>query len=364
MKVLLVGNYPGDRQPSMDRFCRTLASGLKAEGIEVGVVRPAVVLGGYCKAARVNKWLRYIDKFVLFRLALRRAVAAHKPSVVHILDQGNAMWAAWLRRPTSPTGPTRPTAITCHDLLAIRAALGEIPAHRPAWTGRFFQRLILRGLRSAGALACVSPATQRDAARLIGKSALIPNGIEGFWHPAESAPRPPFVLHVGGDQWYKNRPGVVRLFIELREKTMHTLKLVMVGPDLDAALAAELNQAGLKEEATVLKDISDEELRALYSTARLMLFPSLEEGFGWPILEAQACGCPVVTTDKEPMRTTGGGAAVYAREGEWAAAVARVLEMDDAARAALAAAGRENALRHTVSRMAHEYIEFYSSLVA
>ena len=359
MKVLLLANYPGDCQPSMERFCRMLSSGLNAEGIEVEVVRPGVILGRFFKSAPLNKWLRYIDKFLLFRSRLRRARATCNPSVVHILDQGNAMWAGWLRRPTSPTCPTSPTVITCHNLLAIRAALGEIPAHRPAWTGRFFQRLILRGLRSARALACASTATQRDAARLIGKSTLIANGLEDFWRPVESAPSAPFMLHVGGDQWYKNRPGVVRAFITLREKTVHTLKLVMAGPDLDRALAAELNQAGLKEEVTVLNDIPDNELRALYSSARLLIFPSIEEGFGWPILEAQACGCPVVTTDKEPMRATGGSAAVYAREGEWAVAAARVLGMDAAARTALIAAGRENARQYTTAGMAREYIAFY-----
>src|ERR1700732_1304970 len=60
-----------------------------------------------------------------------------------------------------------------------------------------------------------------------------------------------------------------------------------------------------------LIDPSNEELQALYSCASLMLFPSLQEGFGWPIVEAQACGCPVATSNRSPMDEVGGDAAIY-----------------------------------------------------
>jgi len=345
MKVLLVGNYEGDRLRSMDRFCGMLLRGLREQGVDVDIIRPAVILGGR------NKWLGYFDKFVLFRFALRRAVNARPGCVAHIVDQGNGIYAGWV------AGPNR-CIVTCHDLLAIRAARGEFPRLRTGWTGRIFQRMILRGLRKAGRVVCVSRATQRDAERLIGKSEVIANGLEDFWKPLEAEPAE-YLLHVGGGQWYKNRAGVVRVFIELRTNTNHSPKLVMVGPELDGALAAELKKAGLSGEVTVSNGISDEALRALYAGARLLIFPSLEEGFGWPILEAQACGCPVVTTDKEPMRETGGEAAIFAAEGEWAKAVAEVLALEPEQRAALVAAGIENARRYPAARMAREYIEFY-----
>ena len=57
--------------------------------------------------------------------------------------------------------------------------------------------------------------------------------------------------------------------------------------------------------------VGNEALAALYSGAELLLFPSLEEGFGWPIIEAQASGCRVVTTGKAPMTEVGGNAAFY-----------------------------------------------------
>jgi glycosyltransferase involved in cell wall biosynthesis len=149
------------------------------------------------------------------------------------------------------------------------------------------------------------------------------------------------------------------VFIDLRVRTAHALKLVLVGPKLDEGLAAEVRQAGLEAEVIVLQAVTDKTLRALYSMARVFIFPSLEEGFGWPILEAQACGCPVVTTAREPMTETGGEAAIYAREGEWTKGVIEVLEMDETRRAALVAAGMENARRYSVKKMVAAYIEFY-----
>lgn len=362
MKALLVGNYQGDRQWSMERFCAILERGLRDEGIEVEVVRPAVKLGRLCGAGRVNKWLGYADKFVFFRAALRRA--AGKDCVVHVVDQGNGIYAGWL---------SGRCVVTCHDLLAIRAARGEFAEQRVGWSGRVLQSMILRGLRRVKGLVSVSRATRGDVAHLIGESEVIANGIEEFWAPmnaaeawreieragvASLARQAGFVLHVGGNQWYKNRAGVVSAFIELR-KGGDSPRLLMAGPELDSTLRAQLKEAGLDQEVTVLSDVSDETLRALYSAARVFLFPSIEEGFGWPILEAQACGCPVVTTRKEPMRETGGDAAICPADENWTGAIAEVLGMDESRRAALVAAGIGNAGRYTVKKMARQYIEFY-----
>jgi glycosyltransferase involved in cell wall biosynthesis len=61
----------------------------------------------------------------------------------------------------------------------------------------------------------------------------------------------------------------------------------------------------------VISDISQEQLRAIYSDALMFIFPSLFEGFGWPVSEAQACGCPVFASNIEPMPEVGGNGAKY-----------------------------------------------------
>jgi len=354
MKVLLVANYAGDRQWSMERFCKMLQRGLQEEGVEVEVIRPGVTVGGR------NKWLGYLDKYTLFRSKLQQAVKKRDGWLVHILDQGNGVYAGWVPG----------CMVTCHDLIAIRAAGGEFPGHRPGWSGKALQRQILGGLRKAKAIACVSGATQRDVTRLIGPSEVIANGLEESWQPVDEMRARTqigkaglreggYLLHVGGAQWYKNRAQVVRTFIEVRNGTSYSPRLVLVGPPLDSASRARLKSAGLKRMVHVLTGVSDETLRALYSMAGALVFPSIAEGFGWPILEAQACGCPVMTTNAPAIRETSGGAAIHVEEGNWTRALRDLLAMEETQRAALVAAGMKNARRFSVKRMAREYVEFY-----
>jgi glycosyltransferase involved in cell wall biosynthesis len=109
-------------------------------------------------------------------------------------------------------------------------------------------------------------------------------------------------------------------------------------------------------------DISDRDLRAFYTGALAFLFPSREEGFGWPILEAQACGCPVVTTNRGPMKEIAGDAAVLIDPGEPAEAaekVARALANRDQLRAM----GFRNAARFTVDRAIDAYVEVYANAI-
>jgi len=124
------------------------------------------------------------------------------------------------------------------------------------------------------------------------------------------APDRAYILHVGGNQWYKNRAGVLRIFGLLR-KRLPGVHLVMAGKPWTREMREVARIQGLEGSAMELVGVSGEDLRALYSGAEALLFPSLEEGFGWPVAEAQACGCPVVTSNRAPMTEVGGSAAKY-----------------------------------------------------
>jgi glycosyltransferase involved in cell wall biosynthesis len=161
------------------------------------------------------------------------------------------------------------------------------------------------------------------------------------------------ILHVGGGQWYKNRNGVLAIHAELR-------RLLGDGaPDLVMAGPRRADAPGVR----FVEKVSDEGLRALYADAELLLFPSLAEGFGLPVIEAQACGCRVVTTRRAPMTEAGGDAAVYLDDPRDAAACARVvadvLAEDEPARERRVRAGLENAARFSVEKMAREYVAFF-----
>src|SRR6185437_13088426 len=103
-------------------------------------------------------------------------------------------------------------------------------------------------------------------------------------------------------------------------------------------------------------DLSDVELRALYTGALALLFPSLEEGFGWPILEAQACGCPVITSDRSPMMDIAGNAAIFIDPKNAAGAAAAIASrMGDLN--ALREAGLANVHAYSPEKMADRWCE-------
>jgi glycosyltransferase involved in cell wall biosynthesis len=369
MKVLLVANYLHDTQESMQRFAAMMKRGLMEAGHEVRVCRPPAILGRLRPSGRgVGKWLGYVDKFAVFPIPLR--AAAEWADVVHICDHSNSFYVERLR--------SRPHVVTCHDVFAIQSALGQIPQIQTRWTGRQLQRMILKGLLQAQHIACVSEATRFELLRVSSiperNVSRIYNGLNYPYRrmAAQEAatqirkfgidPGQSFVLHVGANLWYKNRLGVLRIFSCLRRRGVgQNLKLVMVGSPWTAEMRRFVSEHSLGDAVSELTDVAEEGLRALYSTAAMMLFPSLREGFGWPILEAQACGCPVATSNRSPMDEVGGSAAVYVdpENAESAAAtVALALERV----ADMREASVQNAARFGTSAMISSYISLYKKL--
>jgi glycosyltransferase involved in cell wall biosynthesis len=370
LRVLLVGNYPPDRQESMQRFAALLERGLRERDVAVTLVRPpARCIGERPPTHGTGKWLGYVDTLLIFPRALRQA--ALQADVVHVLDHSNAPYCRHLGRSAH--------LVTCHDLLAIRAARGEIPERPIGWSGRRFQAMILRGLVRARAIACVSRATRDDLLRIAGRRLedcpLVPNGLNHPYRPVAAQERdrhlqalglsalPPFLLHVGGDLWYKNRPGVLRIFAAVRRRGGDRLRLVMAGKQMPDELWALARELGIADRVHEVVAPDDEQLNALYNAAAGLLFPSLAEGFGWPVIEAQSAGCPVFTSDRAPLPEVGGDAACYFDPADAEAAAAVVLA-GLPRHEAMRAAGLANAARFSAATMIEGYLALYRGLAA
>jgi glycosyltransferase involved in cell wall biosynthesis len=370
MKVLLVGNYLPDRQDSMQIYASMLEDGLRVRGHDVCLLQPPAVLGPrVAENSPLFKWLGYADKFVLFRRELRRA--ARKADIVHLCDHSNAMYV--------PALAHSPHVITCHDVLAIRSAMSHFPENPVSATGRMFQRLIARGLRRAGAILCVSRKTRDDLWQYLAvpeeRLHVIPNALAWPYKPISaeaSAPLlasvglrrdEPYFFHIGGNHWYKNRGVVIEIFAEVRKLPQYAgAKLVMAGGPMLPELRAMAQKHQLGDALIEAVGLRNEQLEALYSRALAMLFPSLEEGFGWPIVEAQACGCPVVTTDRPPMNEVAGGAAILidpAKPEIGARTIACALQ--DTTR--MRAEGLRNAASYTTERMLEQCEALYHDVV-
>ena len=181
------------------------------------------------------------------------------------------------------------------------------------------------------------------------------------------------MLHVGGDSWYKNRIGTLELYSKLLTSYTHH-KLVMVGPPPSKEQQLFIETHHLSKQVIFVESIDNETLRAFYSSAYLLLFPSHEEGFGWPIIEAQACGCPVAVIDRNPMREIAGPAGILLPEtpgnkpdrAKWAQTSAekikQALELDK--REALVEQGLANIKRFSQKKMVNDYLKVYKQLKA
>ncbi len=382
MRVLLIGNFAPDRQESMLRFAHMLTSGLEAAGHEVRTWAPEPRLVRLLPRYRYGgpaKFVGYVDKFLLFPRHVRRQLAAGTPAdVVHILDHANAVYA--------PLFAGQPLVATCHDLMQIRAARGEFTQHRVSAPGRRYQRWILDSIAGLPHVVTPSGATKRDLQRLAGlgpdRVTVIPLALNyPFRRLAPSAARllvgrmlserqlpadaldadRGFILNVGGGQWYKNRRGLLDIYAALRRTLQPAPRLLMVGKPLAPDLVAHLHSLGLAGDVLHVSSISEPQLQALYSLAEALVFPSWHEGFGWPVAEAQACGCPVFTSNRAPMTEVGGEAAVYIDPTDTAGAAARIAEAWPR-RAELAQRGLARASEWNPPRMVERYVETYRAL--
>lgn len=272
-----------------------------------------------------------------------------RADVIHVPD----------RVPATPrAGP--PVIATIHDVAEYDQpdAFGPVQRH--------YRRLILdRQLRTAHRLITPSDfSAQRMglvnlAARTRTTVVHSGPGLDPDTQPSKpTAPiREPFLLVLGAVQRHKNVPRVIRAF---RRIDGRDISLVVAGADHnDRGSVARATEGDTR--VVRLRDPADAEVAWLYRHAAGLFFPSLYEGFGLPILEAMAFGCPVITSDRGAMQELGKGAAMLVDPfDEEALHHAALRLLDDATLARhLVAAGRERATQYSWERAATSTVAVY-----
>jgi len=338
----------------MLRFSALMEHELTARGHLVTLLQPQSYLGRIrCVGPSLRKWLGYADKFVIFP---RKLKSIRKDfDVIHICDHSNAMYTRYLA--------DVPHLVTCHV----------------SRTGKKFQSMILAGLKAARMIVCVSENTRTELLRVTGcdsrKVLVTYLSLNYPYSPMERETalvrldklgfdaRRPYLIHVGGTVWYKNKLGVLEIFDRLRKLVAPaSVRLLMVGKPLSSSLLDYIREHELEGLIDRYSEVSNEDLRAAYSLSQGLIFPSLQEGFGWPVLEAQACGCPVFTTARAPMTEVGGRGAVYLDPSDTAGA-AKII-VDGLRRCdAIRLAGLENIQRFGVEQMIQGYLNAYRKLM-
>jgi glycosyltransferase involved in cell wall biosynthesis len=267
--------------------------------------------------------------------------------------------------------PGARTICVCHDMHALSYS-GPKDLHHHLYDLRY--RWNLRFLPKARFVVTVSQNTRTELLRFcpfIPGERVIPvhNGLEERWKRITSPELldryrilhklkgKRAVLHVGSDVFYKNKAGVVRAFAQLNRPD---LLLVLVG-DLTRETEVLIDALGIRESVRQLNNLNDEDLVILYNLADVLVFPSISEGFGWPPLEAMACGCPVVASNAGSLPEICGDACIYVRAtdvDQIAEAIERVLAGNDL-RESLIRRGQLQAAKFSWKSTAAEFLDLF-----
>jgi len=269
------------------------------------------------------------------------------------IGTADCFWATSLAH---PLWGRVPLAATVHDVAQLalpRAEMGGAPWLRPA------ARIYLGSLRRrARALFAVSSFTAAEFRHMVGRPArgpciVTPLGVDSSWRaPVSAEPVEPFVLCLGSVRPHKNIERLLQAFARAAPGLPHKLRIVGRVPGDGAHRRWHAALPDSARPRVVFEGVVDDaRLRALMARATALVMPSLYEGFGLPVLEAMAAGCPVVASRAGALPEVCGGAAAATFDPRDVADMARAIQaavsLDPAERQRIVELGRAHAARFT-----------------
>jgi glycosyltransferase involved in cell wall biosynthesis len=383
IRVAICGDYPEERWPSMDRVATMLQRELVRRHRDR--VTPTLVCPPFARgftrlpfAGRARIALngdRFLNRFWRYPRAAERLAGAY--DIFHIIDHSYAHLVHSL--------PAHRTVVTCHDLDAFRSVLE--PQREPRSNAfQTMTREILSGLQRAGHVICDTMAIRNELAsrNVIAQERMTvaPLGVSDAYSttPDPSSDRQAArllqlpskaidILHVGSTAPRKRIDVLLRAVASV-SREIPDVRLVRVGDPFTAEQERILRDAGLGDRLVAIEHVDEPTLAALYRRAALVLLPSEREGFGLPLVEAMACGTPVIASDIAVLREVGGCAAEYCAVGdvaEWESRIAALLRercrrFDDWQRRR--ERGRSRASQFTWTAFASTMTNVYASVAA
>ena len=252
--------------------------------------------------------------------------------------------------------PRARTIITIHDLVPL-----AVPETHQLTYRVYFRFVLPRAIARFDEIVASSESTRSDLQRFYGideaRVRVVP--LACGWRPVPLAAvvveKEPYFLWVGTLEPRKNLRRTIDAFAAYRGRSGSTDRLIVVG-----ARGWGASGVSLPEGVEILGYVDDSTLRGLFSRARALVYPSLYEGFGFPVLEAMTLGCPVITSRNSSLPEVAGDAAIYCDPldvASIAAAMERVCDVE--VRTSMIEAGLARAAQFTWERTAAAMVAIY-----
>ena len=368
MRVGLFHTIPEEGRTSSEVYARELAAALSALAPvdlelrhfrpkghlrrRLGVVAPAAKMGGY------------LDRYVVYQWRAR----SRRADVYHLVDHGYGHLGFSLDRSR--------TIATFHDAMLLKFRARELPVEPYPRMSILAHRVDLVALMKCARILTNSEGSREDLLRftgidpqrvrvtLLGVSARFAPNEERAERRTASNDRTPTVkiLHVGHCGPYKNVEGILRALPLVIRQIQERVELIKVGGPFTPEQLTLISRLRVEDHVRHLGQVSDDTLPGIYREADLVVMPSLHEGFGLPVLEAMACGTPVVASDRGSLPEVMGDAGIMVDDptnpSELAAGMVRVIK-DERLRDDLRARGLARAATFTWERTARATLEVY-----
>jgi glycosyltransferase involved in cell wall biosynthesis len=267
-----------------------------------------------------------------------------------------------------------PSVVTMYDLIPM-----IYPQHLPhRWTAWVFRATASLATRRATQIIAISESTRKDLVHFFGaredKITVTHLAADEKFRPLESQQRENtirmyglperYILYVGINKPHKNLAFLLQVFRELRTNA----KLVLAGKEDPryAQVRDEVRRLRLDDRVVFVGDVLDSDLPMIYSCAEVFVFPSLYEGFGLPVLEAMACGTPVICSNTSSLPEIVGDATVTLNPQDragWVTALTELLENEEL-HGELRAKGLARAAKFSWQKAARETMAVYRSILA
>jgi mannose-1-phosphate guanylyltransferase len=271
-----------------------------------------------------------------------------------------------------------PYIITVHDLIRYFDFKGYGTfIHHPNRRDKFYLSLDYKGVKKAAGIIAVSQTTKRDLVKHLGipeeRISVVYEGVDHrlFKPTSRRLVDYPYLLFVGSEHPRKNFGQLLRAFFKLKsERRFKDLKLVKVGkaggPEAEfrKQTLQVINEMNIARDVVFVDYVANEDLPAYYSGAECFILPSLYEGFGLPPLEAMACGCPVIVSNRASLPEVTGKAAIKINPcdtDDLASAIGMVLT-DKRLRQELVSKGLDHAQQFSWEKAARETMEVYETV--